>query len=58
MQIFGNFIMIFFVCLLGYGKYLLIFNIKNKKNKIILIGISLSPKKEQNPEISEIISPI
>ena len=33
-------------------------NIKNKKNKIILIGTSLSPKKEPNLEIKEIISPI
>ena len=47
-----------FVCLLGSGKCQLIFNIKNKKNKIILVGASLAPKKEPNADIEEMISPI
>ena len=46
------------VCLLGSGKCRLIFNIKNKKNKIILVGASLAPVKEPNAGIGEIISPI
>jgi hypothetical protein len=46
--------------LLGSGKCRLIFNNKNKKNKIkiILVGASLAPKKEPNAGIGEIISPI
>ena len=42
--------------MLWSGKCLLIFNIKNKKNKIILVGASLAPKKEPNECIGEIIS--
>ena len=44
-----------FDCLLGMV-YLLIFNIKNKKNKIMLVGTSLEPKKEPNALIGEIVS--
>ena len=48
-----------FVCLLGSGKYRLIFNIKLNKNKYItLVGAPRAPKKEPNAGIGEIISPI
>jgi len=39
-------------------EYRLIFNIKNKKNKIILVGASLATRKEPNALIGEIVSPI
>ena len=38
--------------------YRLIFNINNKKNKIMLVGASLAPKKESNALIGEIVSSI
>ena len=45
------------VCLLGSGKYRLIFNIKLNKNKYItLVGAPSAPKKEPNTGIGEIIS--
>ena len=48
-----------FVCFVCQGMvYLFIFNIKNKKNKIILVGASLAPRKEPNALIGEILSPI
>ena len=48
-----------FVCLLGSGKYRLIFNIKlNKIKYITLVGAPRAPKKEPNAGIGEIISPI
>ena len=51
--------MLMFVCLLGSGRYRLIFYIKlNKINYIILVGVLRAPKKEPNAGIGEIISPI
>ena len=47
-----------FVCLLGSGKCRIIFNNKNKINKIILVGEILEPKNELNEGIGETISPI
>ena len=48
-----------FVCLLGSGKYRLIFNIKlNKIKYITLVDAPRAPKKEPNAGIGEIISPI
>ena len=48
-----------FVCLLGSGKYRLIFNIKlNKIKYITLVGAPRAPKKEPNAGIGEIVSPI
>ena len=48
-----------FVCFVCQGMvYLFIFNIKNKKNKIIPLGASHTPKKEPNTLIGEIVSPI
>ena len=48
-----------FVCLLGSGRYRLIFYIKlNKINYIILVGAPRPPKKEPNAGIEEIISTI
>ena len=48
-----------FVCLLGSGKYRLIFNIKlNKIKYITQVGDRGAPKKEPNAGIGEIISPI
>ena len=47
-----------FVCFVCQGMvYLFIFN-KNKKNKIIPLGASHTPKKEPNTLIWEIVSPI
>jgi len=39
-------------------EYRFVFNIKIKKNKIILVGASLAPRKETNALIGEIVSPI
>ena len=48
-----------FVCLLGSGRYRLIFNIKlNKIKYITLVGAPRAPKKEPNAGIEEIISTI
>ena len=48
--------MCLFVCLLGTGRYRLIFNIKlNKINYISLVGAPRAPKKEPNAGIGEII---
>ena len=48
-----------FVCLLGSGRYRLIFNIKlNKIKYITLVGAPRAPKKEPNARIEEIISTI
>jgi hypothetical protein len=49
--------MTWFVCLF-IPENLLKYNIKNKKNKIILVGASLAPRKEPNALIGEILSPI
>jgi len=48
--------MCLFVCLLGSGRYRLIFNIKlNKIKYISLVGAPRAPKKEPNAGIGEII---
>ena len=48
--------MCLFVCLLGSGRYRLIFNIKlNKIKYISLVGAPRAPKKKPNAGIGEII---
>ena len=48
-----------FVCLLGSGRYRLIFNIKlNKIKYITLVGAPRAPKKEPLEGIREIVSQI
>ena len=48
-----------YVCLLGSGRYRLIFYIKlNKIKYITLVGAPRAPQKEPNARIGEIISTI